>query len=138
MKITPRRVEVYWNLHKNCYSVRALSGPDKGRVIAHVPSISLTGAEFAVQPAGRRKVLRENRKNVHAFVRGWTQFRPDGTTRKVSVAPWDATTRVTYNPYKFETFVTVGGHTPVTYARKAWLETGPVSKRPHMEATVDV
>jgi hypothetical protein len=28
--------EVYWNLHKHCYSVR-----ERGRVVAHVDSITL-------------------------------------------------------------------------------------------------
>ena len=67
-----QRVEVYRNLHKNCYSVRALTGDNKGLVIDHVRSITLKDATFIVQPAGRNKVLREKRKNVHAFVRGYT------------------------------------------------------------------
>ena len=29
------RVEVYWNLHKRLFSVRALEGEHKGRVIEH-------------------------------------------------------------------------------------------------------
>jgi hypothetical protein len=72
----PQRVEVYRNLHKNCYSVRALNGENKGRVIDHVQSITLKDATFVVQPAGRNRVLREQRKNVHAFVRGTTTDQP--------------------------------------------------------------
>jgi len=70
------RVEVYRNLHKNCFSVRALSGENKGRVIDHVQSIMLKDATFVVQPAGRKRVLQEQRKNVHAFVRGTTTDQP--------------------------------------------------------------
>ncbi|SVD12165.1 uncharacterized protein METZ01_LOCUS365019, partial [marine metagenome] len=40
------RVEVYRNLHKGCFSVRALNGEDKGRVIDHVQSIMLRDATF--------------------------------------------------------------------------------------------
>ena len=70
------RVEVYRNLHKGCFSVRALNGEDKGRVIDHVQSIMLKDATFVVQPAGRDRVLREQRKNVHAFVRGTITDQP--------------------------------------------------------------
>jgi hypothetical protein len=72
----PQRVEVYRNLHKNCYSVRALSGENKGRVVNHVQAIILKDATFVVQPAGRDRVLREQRKNVHAFVRGTITDQP--------------------------------------------------------------
>lgn len=89
------RVEVYWNLHKNVYSVRALNGPDRGRVVAHVDAINLVDATFAVQPAGRARVLAEGRKNVHAFVRGIV-------STPTLITPVD---EVTYNPYKAGTFV---------------------------------
>ena len=48
------RVEVYRNLHKNCFSVRALTGENKGKVIDHVQEITLKDVKFAVQPAGRK------------------------------------------------------------------------------------
>lgn len=101
------RVEVYRNLHKNCYSVRALEGPDKGRVIQHKRRVPLFNPRFVVQPAGRAKVLRDKRKNVHAFVRGDL-----GT----NVDLWDLVTvkpeleRVSYNPYKAGDFVDTQGY----------------------------
>lgn len=64
------RVEVYWNLHKNRFSVRALDGRDKGIVIAHCEYVALTDATFHVQQAGRRRVIETGRKNVHAVIRG--------------------------------------------------------------------
>lgn len=64
------RVEVYRNLNKNCFSVRALEGPEKGRVIEHVRSVAIKSPQFVVQPAGREKARREGYKNVHAFIRG--------------------------------------------------------------------
>ena len=89
------RVEVYWNLHKGLYSVRALEGENKGRVIARVPSLVMEDVSFVVQPAGRAKVLREQRKNVHAFVRGewWEDI------SVVESASDTQSTKVTYNPY---------------------------------------
>ena len=64
------RVEVYWNLHKRLFSVRALEGENKGRVIDHAYGVRLSDATFVSQPAGRERVRREGVKNVHAFVRG--------------------------------------------------------------------
>ena len=74
---------------------------DKGKVKHHVGIVVFKhGAKFVVQPAGREKVLKEKRKNVHAFVRGdvtivsadlkkWNNFVDNNKTRLVS-----------YNPYK--------------------------------------
>ena len=93
----PQRVEVYWNVRTCLWSVRALSGPNKGRVIAHLSEINLRDCTFAVQPAGRERVRREKRKNVHAFVRG-TIVADVGMTfpcRSVEVS---------YNPYMDEQF----------------------------------
>ena len=59
------KVEIYYNLHKNVFSVR-----HKGRVIQHTSMAVIKDAEYVVRPAGRAKVLREGKKNVHAFVRG--------------------------------------------------------------------
>jgi hypothetical protein len=91
------RVEVYWNLHKDCFSVRALSGPDKGRVVAHTRHIDLGDVTFVVQPAGRARVLAEGRKNVHAFARGTVTASRDGLPTSY--------TEVVYNPYATDAFV---------------------------------
>lgn len=89
------RVFVYWNLHKDCWSVKALEGENKGRVIARVKGIALRDADFRVSRAGRERVIREQRKNVHAGVAGeWIQDED-----------FFGTTQVTYNPYKYTTFV---------------------------------
>ncbi len=88
------RVEVYRNLHKDCYSVRALNGENKGKVIDYVQSITLKNAKFVVQPAGRKRVLQEKRKNVHAFVRG-----------HITNEPFKGGTPVLYDPYLTDTFV---------------------------------
>jgi len=102
------KVEVYWNLHQNVYSVRARSGEQRGRVIAHVEDFTLTNVTFSVSQAGRERVLAEGRKNVHAFVRGeWA-----GPTE---VKMW----KVTYNPYRYETFVRASDESSVLSADSA-------------------
>ena len=60
------RVQVYYNLHKHCYSIR-----QSGRVIGHTDSIVLRDARFNVAPAGRDKVRATGVKNVHATVTGY-------------------------------------------------------------------
>ena len=64
------KVAVYWNLHTHMFSIRALEGPSKGRVIAHASALSLADVTTKVSKAGRERVLRERKKNVHAFVIG--------------------------------------------------------------------
>jgi len=99
MNVLNKNVEVYYNLHKKCLSVRR-----RGIVIDHVNSILLKNARFVVQPAGRKRVLKEKRKNVHAFVRG----------ERVAVASFDGKSeRITYNPYKYKSFVSVETGKPV-------------------------
>ena len=94
------RVKVYRNLHKGCYSVVAMDGPQKGRVIAHEKRLMLTNATFHVSEAGRQRVLREQRKNVHATIRGnlVTDSKPMVENMKGDINV------VTYNPYKKGSF----------------------------------
>ena len=92
------RVQVYYNLHKKCLSIRY-----KGKVIEHAQEITLTDARFHVQQAGRERVLKQKRKNVHAYISGKLK-----ETFWFTQAPkyvWTAKQRVTYNPYKHKSFV---------------------------------
>lgn len=86
------RVEVYYNILKGCLSVKW-----HGRVIGHVEAVTLRNATFHVSEAGRQRVLRTKRKNVHAVVRG-ELVKYWAPTELVS-------DRVRYNPYNNATFV---------------------------------
>lgn len=100
------RVFVYYNLHKHCWSVKALEGKDKGRVVAHLNSLVLNECTFRVQKAGQEKVRKTGQKNVHAGVVGtWTQKR--------TFPKYKSWRQVTYNPHKYDTFVDVESKTPV-------------------------
>ena len=83
------RVEVYFNLPRKIWSVRDLS---TGLVVDHVYEITIQDPVFVVQPAGRAKVIREGRKNVHAVVRGERIERPQVDA--------SGGVPVYYNPYK--------------------------------------
>lgn len=107
------RVFVYFNLHKLLWSVRALEGAHKGRVIEHSREVFLTDCTFRVSEAGRQRVLRERQKNVHAGVVGRM-----GTPAPTATAFGD---RVTYNPYKYPTFVRADSLEPVHRATAVLL-----------------
>jgi len=120
------KVDVYRNLHNGLYSIKALEGPHKGRVIAHANDVYLINPKFVVSQAGRARVLRERKKYVHAVVRG-EMLLFNGNTRIECDAVeclrsgglksyhWTLGNMhrdmmrkgldFTYNPYKFDSFV---------------------------------
>lgn len=100
------KVFVYYNLHKDCWSVKALEGKRAGYVVAHRTKLQLRDATFKVSEAGRQRVLAEKRKNVHAGVVG--QWEPHERE-------YDA--EVSYNPYKYQHFYDKSTGTAVHTAR---------------------
>lgn len=98
------KVFIYFNLHKKCWSIRY-----KGKVIGHTDNICLKNVQFKVSQSGRLRVLQEQRKNVHAGCYGTIESFHLAQERQ----GW---TPVTYNPYKFETFVTKSDNQPVYQA----------------------
>lgn len=121
------KVYVYFNLHKQCLSVKALTGEQRGRVVAHAQAVELEDVEFRVSEAGRQRVLKEKCKNVHAGVVGQLRgidkvlwLRPARNYRK-PLLPTEAVQPVTYNPYKYATFVDRSTEHPVLHARKTWI-----------------
>ena len=105
------KVFVYFNLHKKVWSVKALSGENRGRVIAHLDRLVLDECAFKVSEAGRQRVIREKRKNVHAGVVG---------TLTNEIAD-NVGAAVTYNPYKYTSFVTRSDEQPIHVARRVVL-----------------
>tara|TARA_R110001632_G_scaffold32084_2_gene83380 strand:+ start:1165 stop:1434 length:270 start_codon:yes stop_codon:yes gene_type:complete len=74
---------------------------------------------FVVRKAGRERVLRERKKNVHAFVRGKLMY------YDVIVGTPELYTDVTYNPYKYSSFVNKHTEEAVDKAKIAVLSTNP-------------
>lgn len=106
-------VEVYWNLHKRCFSIRDASTK---LVIAYASQVMLSSVEFKVSEAGRQRVLRERRKNVHAVVRGtWIRG-----ARPADFTEWSP---VVYNPYRAGHFAMLSHGEPIYKASHAYLET---------------
>ena len=94
------KVFVYFNLHMKMWSVKALEGPQKGRVIARTFYVPLRDVQPKVSQKGRDRVLREKRKNVHAGLVGHMLDWP--ITPKYDRHIPD--TEITYNPYKSGNF----------------------------------
>lgn len=107
------KVFVYYNLHKKCWSVKSLEGSTKGKVISHTDQIVLKDATFKVSQAGRNRVLKEQRKNVHAGVIGYTTTVYNALNIKEI--------RVTYNPYKYDSFVNMDDETPIFNANNVLM-----------------
>lgn len=91
-------VMVYRNL--NCkgisYSIR-----QGNLVVAHTDALTLRDVKFVVSKAGQQRVIREKRKNVHAFVKGFVA--PIGVMGTSAVYAEDKErqlpARIKYNPY---------------------------------------
>ena len=64
------RVRVYYNLKRAVWSVKAMEGAFKGKVIGYANAVVLSDAHTVVSEASRQRVLREQRKNVHAYIDG--------------------------------------------------------------------
>lgn len=105
------KVFVYYNLHKHVFSIKAMEGDRKGRVVGYTTHVILSDATPKVSEAGRLRVIRERKKNVHAGIVGIVESLGD-IGKQIGE-------EVTYNPYKFSTFVLTKDLTPapngVTY-----------------------
>ena len=65
-----RRVAVYKNLHKGAWSICALDGPHKGKVVGHAAAVSLTDCAMHVGAAARHRIANGAPREVHAWVVG--------------------------------------------------------------------
>ena len=106
-----KRVMVYYNLHKHAFSVTYNS-----KVIMHADYVKLRDVEFRVRKGGKEMVRQTEQKNVHAFVIGnlldYCEFPCDNMPQE----PTDKI--VTYNPYKYDSFVYKGTEEPVYKAKE--------------------
>lgn len=104
-----RSVFVYKNLHKDCWSVK-----QDGLVKAHTTELDLWDCHFQVNAEGRKRVLREKRKNVHAGIKGYIDCLGQGDLSLIEQ-------EVTYNPYKYDSFVKKETEEPVFHSMYAKL-----------------
>ena len=97
-----QKVRVYWNLHRNCWSIQDCKS---GLVRGYKSWVVLDDAKFVVRKSGQKRVREQDKKNVHAFAVGYIQDSKTEPSRMVYLDDWD---RVKYNPYTDDYFMHQG------------------------------
>lgn len=99
-----KRVQVYRNLTKDMWSVR-----QGGKVIGWAEEVLLKDAEFVCNKAGRERVRKTGRKNVHAYISGklisTNELKIEYAKGNLGENEYFPYCVVTYNPYNDETFI---------------------------------
>jgi len=95
-----RPYRLYRNLHRGNFSIQSYIQHKRGyRVTDRGNSILLEECNFKIYETGREKVIREKRKNVHAYVEyaGYRHIKGGVDVSNLR--------EIYYNPYEFESFV---------------------------------
>ncbi len=113
------RIRVYRNLNQpGMYSIRALSGPNKGKVLGYAPAVAMTDVTFRVSEKGRQVVLAKRERHVHAFAEGDYRASASQLPKAVEVADHNT---ITYRPYQAGHFFRLADPaSPVTHLSAAW------------------
>jgi hypothetical protein len=94
-----QRVRVYRNLHRN--GEFSIMDAKTGLVLVHGPVVLLANVRYHVNKGGRLRVLRDNKKYVHAWVEGDFVRAGGPTEEEMGSVPWGVGF---YNPRKTATF----------------------------------
>jgi hypothetical protein len=100
------KVMVYYNLHKHTFSIKI-----REIVVAHVDYAKLKNVEFRVRTGGKEMVRAKKQKNVHAFVIGTLLDYCEHPCENLPEEPFGDV--VTYNPYKYDSFIIKSTEEPV-------------------------
>ena len=101
---------VYRNLRTGNWSLRNTS---TGLVYGHKDTVFLVRANPKVSQAGRKRVLEDRQKNVHAGILGTVIHTSSGLADHQSVIEARGYREITYNPYKYSSFVYKDTEEPV-------------------------
>jgi hypothetical protein len=115
------KARVYFNLHKKLWSVQIKNAKGVWYVAFHAQTVQLEDVRWTVSEAGRQRVIREGRKNVHAYcmgtlvgmwgatvardIRNIALWRDLAAVHQIDPGKWS---RVHYNPYETATFEAYG------------------------------
>lgn len=90
-------IRIYRNLTKKgvWYSI-----VQKGKTVAHSTAICVKDAVFHVNEKTRQRVIKNKRKEFHAYIEGFYTTSGMGTT----AAKNDLCVEIKYNPYKYKQF----------------------------------
>lgn len=98
------KVRVYFNFKLKKFSIQCHIKGKGWRLLRHSHKVYLSNVELKVYENGRQRVLKTKEKNVHAYVIGTLVPSPP---INLGFKP------ITYNPYKFKSFILVENQTPV-------------------------
>jgi hypothetical protein len=115
------RVQVYRNLKFRDRIVYSIRDTKTGLVLGHASNLLLSGCKFNVNQRGRERVLKERKKNVHAYVEGHFGIIHAGDDRIFSEG-----TKIQYNPYTNSYFEMVDCGEPIVEANIVWIDEGLV------------
>lgn len=108
-------VRVFKNPKHGCYSIM-----QRGVIRASARQVRLVDVTFTVREKGRQRMIREQRRNVHAYAVGrLLDFVHPDESRQLDGVEGRG---VIYNPYRFDSFVDSETQTPVVHARIAQLD----------------
>ena len=148
------RVRLYRNLSpkyrkQRAWSIMAMEGPRKRRVIDIVDAAIIRDATFVISEAGRQRVIRDQSRNVHAFVDGklLKTFPVNSLPKDVDgddLLPGDQVdVRIGYNPYTYTSFMREDCEEPVERSRLViaapegvYARLGPCRGRPGMHGVM--
>jgi len=126
-----KKVRVYRNLHRQCFSVK-----QGGLVRCHADHVTLEDCKFIVSKAGQRRVRDEKKKNVHAFVEGWlvdtrkADEIVDGQKTDEEIMKGESLWgNAYYNPYTCDTFIDTYDASPLETSMFADLYIDPTEIR---------
>jgi uncharacterized protein Veg len=103
-------VRVYWNYKHRCYSLF-----QAGAVRASARQVQLVNVTFKVRENARQRMVRENRKIIHAYASGFLVDFVHPSDKDRDLAPFSGVS-VSYDPYSNNSFVCGELSTPVHYA----------------------
>ena len=106
-----KKVMCYYDLHRHTFSVTY-----KGLVMLKADYLRLSDVEFRVRKGGEQKVRDEQRKNVHAFVIGHLDDYCEFPCEDIPQP--ESNEVVTYNPYKYDSFVVKSTEEPIYKANE--------------------
>jgi hypothetical protein len=116
-----KKVMVYYNLHKHTFSIT-----HNGLVKMYADYVKLSDVTFKVREGGKEKVRDEKRKNVHAFVIGTLVDYKEYPSEDLPTA--SSSKVITYDPYKYDSFVYKDGSEPIYNAKEIEMINQPSNK----------
>lgn len=117
-----QRVEVYRNLKFKDRIVYSVRDAKTGLVLGHATNLLLSRCEFVVKQAGRERVIKEKRKNVHAWIEGSFGIIHMGDDKIFSEG-----IGVRYNPYINSEFEMADCGEPIYKANVVYIQDGLLS-----------